>query len=485
MKYFALFLLMVSSFLSSAQCAPDSIFPREKLIEDIYKLKSTILDSHPNPYLFCTKQEFNAAFGKAAEAVTNNTAYSEFILIVAEALRVIKDSHTSLDYGYILKIQTENGRGIIPIKVHSVQGQIYTEIERDSIIPVGSKIHCIDNVDASILYKEAMQYGSTEGNAITGQRRISDALFYSVIGLNRHFGDTVKIDYEPYGSDDLVTAYFPLYKKDRLAERQKKMNATEFERLHSLKYYNNDSVAVLKIGTFSPSNLKHYQTFIRESFKKIQEKNVQLLAIDLRNNGGGRSSNVEFIYSFLKPEGHNTPANIISKSSELAKSRSQWARRGFVRWSLKTFKRKDEDIAAFVKFYEAPNGALDTVYFKQPEVQKKEFVYQGKCALFINGMTASAGVDFTNTFHKEKRGDIIGEPCLGPHTGTFGNPAVYELPNTKLPIIIATIRYNYDNTFQYNAQPIKPHIAIDVTQETLAKGIDPCLEYLLSSFRKK
>jgi hypothetical protein len=485
MKYFALFLLLFSSLISVAQCPPDSILPREKLIEDIYKLKSTILDSHPDPYLFCTKQEFNAAFGKAAESITNNTSYSDFILIVAEALQVIKDSHTSLDYGHLLKVQTENGRGIIPIKVHSIQGQIYTEIERDSIIPVGSKIHCIDNIEASLLYKEAMQYGSTEGNAITGQRRISDALFYSVIGLNRHFGDTVKIDYQEFGSDSMVTAYFPIYKKDRLAERQKKMNATEFERLHTLKYYHNDSVAVLKIGTFSPANQKQYRAFIRDSFEEIRKKNVQLLAIDLRGNGGGRSSYVEYIYSFLKKEGHNTPANIIGKSSELARSRSQWARRGFVRWYLKTFQRKDEDIAAFLRFYEAPNGALDTAYFSNPEMQKKEQVYTRECALFINGMTASAGVDFTNTFYKEKRGEIVGEPCLGPHTGTFGNPAVYELPNSKLPIIIATIRYNYDNTFQYDAQPIKPHVAVEVTQETLAKGIDPCLEYLLSSFRKK
>ncbi len=485
MKYFALFLLLISSLASAAQCAPDSIIGREKLIEDIYKLKSTILDSHPDPYIFCTKQEFNAAFGKAAESITNTTTYAQFIVIVAEALQTLKDSHTSIDYGHLTKVQTEHGRGIIPIKVHSIQGQVFTEIERDSIIPVGSRIHCIDNVEATTLYKEAMQYGSTEGNAITGQRRVSDALFYSVIGLNRHFGDTVKIDYEPYGSDTIITALFPTYNKERLTQRQKKLSATEFERFQSLNYYKNDSVAVLKIGTFSPANLKQYHKFIKNSFKEIKEKNVQLLAIDLRYNGGGRSSNVEYIYSFLKSEGHNTPANIIGKSSELARSRSQWARRGFVRWYLKTFNGRDEDISAFVKFYEDSIGTLDTAYFSIPEKQKTKFVYTGKCALFINGMTASAGVDFTNTFYKEKRGEVIGEPCLGPHTGTFGNPAVYELPNSKLPVIIATIRYNYDNTFKYEAQPIKPHIAIEVTQETLAKGIDPCLEYLLSSFKVK
>ena len=485
MKYIITLFFLVSALVSRTQCAPDSILSREKLIEDIYKLKSTILDSHPDPYLFCTKQEFNAAFGKAAESITNNTTYAQFILIVAEALQTLKDSHTSIDYGHLIKVQTEHGRGIVPIKIHSIQGQVFTEIERDSIIPVGSRIHCIDNVEATQLYKEAMQYGSTEGNAITGQRRISDALFYSVIGLTRQFGDTVKVDYEPFGSDTIITALFPTYNKERFSQRQKKLGATEFERLHSLNYYRNDSVAVLKIGTFSPPNLKQYQKFIKDSFKEIKEKNVQVLAIDLRNNGGGRSSNVEYIYSFLKPEGHNTPSNIIGKSSELARSRSEWARRGFVRWYLKTFKRNDEDIAAFIKFYEDSIGSLDTAYFSIPEKQKKQYVFTGKCALFINGMTASAGVDFTNTFYKEKRGDVIGEPCLGPHTGTFGNPAVYVLPNSKLPVIIATIRYNYDNTFKYESQPIKPNISIEVTQETLAKGIDPYLEYLLSSFSTK
>lgn len=476
--------LLLLSFGSFGQLSPDSVFAKQKLIDDIYSLKKTIIDSHPNPFAFCTKDEFNKEFTSAVEQIKTDMPLGEYVVIVSQVLNVLRDSHTGLDFYHIQKMQVNHGKGFIPLRMHSSNGEIFVELDRDKLIPNGSRILCIDNADVSKLYIEALKYANIEGNATTGQRRIADAVFPFVVGLYHPMPDSVNIDFERFGSDSIEHVVYPLYKKTKWEERQKQLSKTEFERQQGLTFYRHDSVAVLKVGTFAPSDRNKYKKFLIHAFTEINKRNVQTLAIDIRDNSGGQSSNVELLYSFLNVDGHNTPTNIIAKSSKLAKSRNKNLQKGFSRFILKVFFKEDEDVQGFLEWSSLPLGEMDTLYFNKPTVQSEDLVYTGKCVLFINGLTASAGVDFTHAFLEEKRGDIIGEPCLGPVTGTFGNPALYSLPNTKLSVSISTIRYNYDNTFLYEAKPIKPTIPIDLLPVNLSNGTDPYIQYLLNHHRE-
>jgi len=89
--------LFTFSICSLGQLSPDSVFTKQKLIDDIYSLKKTIIDSHPNPYAFCTKDEFNKEFTQAVENIKNDMTLGEYVVIVAQALNVLRDSHTGLD----------------------------------------------------------------------------------------------------------------------------------------------------------------------------------------------------------------------------------------------------------------------------------------------------------------------------------------------------------------------------------------------------
>lgn len=487
-KHLSILLLLFCIGFSKAswsQIDPDSIFNRNILIQDIYSLKKTILDSHPNPYAFCTKEEFTKAFGRAAEKIDRNMPLKEYVRIVQQAMAVMKDSHSGIEYSHLQKMQINNGFGFIPVRMHSANGQLYVEMDRDSIMPKGARVVCIDNIEAIRLYQESVYYAHIEGNAITGQRRISDAIFPFVVELYHDLPDTVKIDVEPFGTDTIITFAYPLFNKESWAKRQKYLAETDFQRTVGLDFYRHDSLAVLRVGTFSPNNGKRYRDFIDGAFKEIKKRNVKYVAIDIRGNGGGQSTNVEYLYSFLDLKGYNTPDNIIGKASTLSKSRNKLAGNKTALWLMNIFNKKNEDVMGFVKLSRLENGLMDTVYFSQPRVQDTSVVYTGQCALFINGLTASAGVDFTNAFLSKKRGEVLGEPCLGPKTGTFGNPALYTLPNTKLRLTISTIRYNYDDTFQYEPNPLKPTIDIPLRQEDLAKGIDPCVNYVIYELLKK
>jgi hypothetical protein len=103
----------------------------------------------------------------------------------------------------------------------------------------------------------------------------------------------------------------------------------------------------------------------------------------------------------------------------------------------------------------------------------------------INGLTASAGVDFTNAFLSKSRGLIIGEACMGPQTGTFGNPAQYRLPNSHLSFYIATIRYNYDQSFVVDRNPIQPHMQANWKSEDIENKRNSFKEEAIRIIREK
>src|SRR5690606_18933373 len=56
------------------------------------------------------------------------------------------------------------------------------------------------------------------------------------------------------------------------------------------------SIAVLKIKSFSIGN---YEPFYKDVFKRIKDNKSQTLILDLRENPGGRLSEINQLYSFV------------------------------------------------------------------------------------------------------------------------------------------------------------------------------------------
>jgi C-terminal processing protease CtpA/Prc len=104
--------------------------------------------------------------------------------------------------------------------------------------------------------------------------------------------------------------------------------------------------------------------------------------------------------------------------------------------------------------------------------------------VLINGLTASAAVDFTSAFKKRNRGMLVGRQCLGPITGTWGNPATFTLPKTGLRVSIATIRYNYDNSFRYERAGIMPDHWVECNAQDMRANRDTSVDFITKLIRK-
>lgn len=483
-RAFALWIVLGISFSGNAQFSDDKYFNKAEMTEDIQDLVEKILDSHTDPFAFLSKSEFDSLVESTLDALPDSATIAMFIPYVADVINALKDSHSTVDYSALIGYIFANKGFIIPIRIISNEDGIYLVRDRDRTLPEGARLLTINGHSADSLWNIGYRFACIEGRAETGRRRVADAIYPIILAMYGQLEKKILVDVLPQGSEDIYRyTYRPLDEK-RWKALQKELEKTEFSEPVKIDFPE-DGVAHLTVETFGPDNSVRYGRLLRKAFSQIRDSDAEFLIIDLRDNGGGSSSWVEYLYSFIDDRGYNTPHNIIGRNSELSQSRYRYLNKRFNRFLVRRFRGRDENVRGMFSIYDAPYGINDTIYFTEPMVQRKSDVFTGTCYLLINGLTASASVDFSNHFKREKRGLIFGEACFGPITGTWGNPARYHLTNSKLPTFIATIRYNYDASFRYEEEAIEPDVAVPFNPEALTRGDDYPLQFLLDFLNKR
>lgn len=486
------FLFCLSSTTLSAQIPRDSLFTRELLLHDLDSLKQTILQSHPSPFAFCGEEAFHKAFENGANEIDSLMTLRNFSRIAAKCIGVMDDSHSTVDYGQLAELAfSKKDDYIVPFGIYrkdndgGMDYELLVARDWENVLPKGGRLLSINGMDIHEVYDIAMDYACVEGSATSAQHTVASALIGFINALYNSTDSINTFEVIPFGKETAETFHLSGYQKKEYKEKRKKRNKLDINKWINTSYDEEHSLAVLKVATFSPPSSRKFKKEVKKLFKTANEKGYKNSVIDLRDNGGGSSTWVEYLYAFLDKEGYNTPNNVIAKNSELALSRNPRAGTKMAKAFMWLFYRHDEDVQSFKHFRELPIGEMDTVYFKDKVIHKDKYVFTGNAYLLINGMSASASVDFTNTFHKKNRGVIVGEPCLGPHTGTWGNASRFKMPNTGLSVTISTIRYNYDNTFVYIRDAIQPHYLVPNTAEDLSKERDTQLEFVKSLIKKK
>src|SRR5690606_31197798 len=150
-----------------------------------------ILKSHTDPFGYCPEERFHQVFDSTVSALPDSAGIGAFVQTVAELMNVMRDSHSSLDYGGLLQYQLSRGGYIIPLRVHSDENGIRVEKDYAKKVPAGSRLLRINGHSADSLWQIAYRYSSIEGISYTGKRRVADALFPIIIGLHIPIGEKV------------------------------------------------------------------------------------------------------------------------------------------------------------------------------------------------------------------------------------------------------------------------------------------------------
>jgi hypothetical protein len=476
---------LLHSFAFSAQETFSARFDREMLEEDLLELRKTILESHPDPFVFCTRKEFEDMYLACKMSLDDEMDYKGFSLVVANLLGVLRDSHTAIDYNQLMMLQFGDDGYVMPLSLERIEDEksdhqfsIIIKSDWGNKIEKGSKLLSINEIPVMKLYERALEYACIEGDAAQARDAVAVAILPVVTGLIKPYTSENTVQIIPLGSEEPVQVVLKGYRsKEYHRNAAQRGNSGQYDPV-KFEYDEENNLAILKVGTFAPSSGRNYRKQISQAIESTIASGSNDLVLDIRGNGGGSSAWVEYLYSFIDQAGYNTPSNVIGRNSEIAMNRTKFFHTAIGNFFTFLFFRNNEDVQSFRKFAALEYGKSDTLYFHVAAKQNEERVFTGNCYLLINGLTASAGVDFTNAFKSRKRGLVIGEQCLGPSSGTWGNPAWFTLPNSGLRVSISTIRYNYDNSFEYQLSAIEPDFFVDCVPEDIRKEVDTQIEFV-------
>ncbi len=466
----------------------DSLYVRSDLVADLESLKQELIKSHPGPFEFCDERYFQKVFDASNYAVEDRTSLAEFSLIVANLLNTLRDSHTAIDYGQLLDLQFSGGGYFMPLNLELTEAsgtdRILIANDWEERISSGSELISINGVGTEKLLKRALDYACIEGDAEDARKSVAVSILTICAGLKVPYSSRNQVRVVDFATGDTVDVSLRGFQRKEFYRERARRHQLHQPSPIQLQLDSANNLAILEVTTFAPNSPRKYRRQIADSFRQIQQSNLEYLVIDLRNNGGGSSSLVEYLYSFIDTSGYNTPSNVIGRNSRLASSRSRLMNSFFADVIMALFFSRDEDVRSFRHFSQLAIGEIDTVYFKIPTKQAPNVVFRGPCYVLINGLTASAAVDFTSAFRKRNRGVLVGRQCLGPITGTWGNPATFTLPNSGLRASIATIRYNYDNTFRYDRAGIIPDHRVERSPQDVHSDIDASVKIVINLIQK-
>jgi hypothetical protein len=446
---------------------------------DITQIRKTIIAAHPDPFIYRTKGAWDSTYVDLLRYFKKPRTLFDFISKTASWLGELKDSHVGMDLDQILDLYKYDNSWLI-FKTARLDEKFYAASEADlQFIPFGNELLEINSMKMDSLFNLAMIFSLEEGASFEARQKYAVTLMGPILNLVNTFdteGEKVLVKHCNQLGDTLYSFVKTYTSKERKKEEWKTYQKTmdvEFT-MDSI-----NRLGVLKINTFLPSSKRAFEQKIDAFFDSVANSNISNVLLDIRWNRGGYFEQVEYLFNYIDTAKNTRTKTYISKRSEHDNfSNLTWLSKLFYVTYFKTQKSTDKARNNY-SFFKLPMGALDTIIesneFDEPIRKNK---YRGACFLAMNGVSISASVDFASWFKETKRGLILGEQCMGPLTGTCGNPVLFELKNTRISVATSTMRSYTHPGLQVASDPIYPDVPIKYSITDFRTKKDPIVEYI-------
>jgi hypothetical protein len=487
-KYF-LVAIMLGYLLSScsAKLQSKSVvrkYSNAQLQEDYDVLRNIMEKSHPSLYWYTSKDSMDIYFDQYRNLLADSMNEQQFgFRVLAPLTTKIRCGHTSFNFS---KSWSELFRGMplpsfpLYLKVWGDTMLVLSNLNRnDSVIKRGTQVTSVNGLNAKQLSDIMFNYMPTDGFAENvNYIRISNSFPYyhrNILGLSKQYTvgyldsslqeKFVQIPYfNPYG--DTVRSK---KKKDSATAARKKIPRTERLKFYrSLSIDTTRSLAILSVHSFDDGY--GLNKFYKRSFRTIRKQKIEHLAIDIRNNGGGRVNNYVRLAKYIR----NTPFKVADSAYSITRSfgpyRKYFQRSLINGAAMKFFTKKEDDGAYHFRYWERHT-------FK-PRSKK---LFRGDVYVLIGGPTFSASTLFCNTVQGQDNVTLIGEETGGGHHGNNGLMIPYvTLPNTKMRVSMPLFRLVQYNHVPKNGRGVIPDITISPVSTAIKQGIDLKMETVKS-----
>ncbi|RME00806.1 MAG: hypothetical protein D6814_02840, partial [Calditrichaeota bacterium] len=230
-----------------------------------------------------------------------------------------------------------------------------------------------------------------------------------------------------------------------------------------------DSIAYINFRHMR--NLKKFNKFLRNTFRRIQAHHTRGLIVDLRENGGGNSSLGNALLSYITDKPYRFSARIEWKISAPLKQYLKEFVPASIRWlPVYYFTSMGR------KIWNTPEGEFAVWEAKPTAPKPNPLRYRGPVCFLIGPGTFSSAMLLANGVADYHLATLIGEETGGRPNG-FGEIYVFDLPNTRLQVSVSTKRFVRANGDVNDRRGVLPDFTVRQSQADLEKGVDTVLQF--------
>jgi hypothetical protein len=456
-----------------------SLHAVEDLHSDVDKVYKQLQKHHPKLYQYTTKEVLDFKFDSLKKTINQPINSRQFFKKIAPVVAHVKQGHVSVSSAnkrftkkerkQILKKKFE----FYDLDFEYLQNKLWVVNTRgkDSSF-IGAEVVKVEDELVSDLLNEYKTQFASDGYNNTLHNRSVGRYFSRYYYKDKGFIDSLKITFKH--NDSIFDKTFKrilkkekkpkndsinnsikkvkskkLTKTEKLLKRLAKKKRKKYNKKHgyisktktytrNFNFIGQDSaVGVMKIRGFGNGN---YKKFYKESFAKLDSAKTKYFILDLRNNGGGRISEIDKLYSYLTDKDYQfiTPSEVNSRIPFLKGFMTNTTSNGLkilggifspfvIAQNLIKVKKKDGKL-----YYK----------FKQSKVKESNpLSFKGNMYVLINGNSFSASSIISTHLKAKKRAVFVGEETGGAYNGTVaGIYKIYQMPASKLKIRIGLMQ---------------------------------------------
>lgn len=419
-RYILIFGLLVISQFCFSQTKMISV---DDAVQDIDSLQRYIEEIHPNAYASISEDEMSKKYKYLKKHLVDSVSSYELFNQLSYIASSYNDGHLSIIYPN--QWYSENHL-VIPFSIDIEEGRmIIVNIDTTLGIPKYSEIITINSIPSRQIIDTMLTLVSGEAYNFKIERIKSSLpkLLFSIYKMDNEYAVQYMCDSQIITKD---VNGIPYNEYKRLSRK----NSTNEP--YSAEFLDKKSTCIIDFNDFS--YLSMFKIFTDSIFEQINEKNIDNLIIDLRNNGGGNSELGDELFQYISQTPFTQYEKSEMKISQQLKSlwENYYFPQGIIDSSeLNVVLSIPNDTIINPLDYFSAEGEEDLIQLREIANRFTSNVY-----LLISNYTFSSATDFAWCFKHYNMGTVIGEETGGWGL-CYGDNVYAELPNSRIGINVS------------------------------------------------